>query len=73
MAAKPVIAFGFLLAAMTIAATPVFAQSEDQPPAKTECPDGTNAAGADCAKDDGGGTPGAGPAGAVFLPALIVD
>ncbi|TGP13229.1 peptidase S8, partial [Mesorhizobium sp. M1D.F.Ca.ET.231.01.1.1] len=31
------------------------------------------AAGADCAKDDGGGTPGAGPAGAVFLPALIVD
>jgi len=74
MAARAVIAFaGFLLAATTIAATPVLAQSKDQPPAQTDCADRTNAAGADCAKD--GGTSGAGPAGggAVFLPALIVD
>ncbi|RJT42519.1 peptidase S8 [Mesorhizobium waimense] len=78
MAARAAFGFaGFLLAATTIAATPVFAQSKDpnQPQTKTDCLDRTNAAGADCPEDGGDGTPGAGPgaAGAVFLPALIVD
>ena len=68
---RAVIGFaGFLLAA-TIAATPVFAQSTNQPQPKPDCLDRTNPAGADCANDEGGGTPGA--TGAVFLPALIVD
>ena len=76
MAAKAVIGFAAILtAAMTIAAVPAFAQTNDPnlTQAEIDCLNRTNAAGADCAKD--GETSGAGPAatGAVFLPSLIVD
>src|SRR5882757_9981020 len=77
MAAKAVTRFAALLAAaMTIAAVPASAQTND-PNAdrtKTDCTDGTNAAGANCPKDSDtkAGTD-AGESGAVVLPALIVD
>ncbi len=81
MAAEAVIRFAAMLAAaMTIAAVPASAQTNAANPDQTkiDCRNGTNAAGADCAKDGSGGGGGggnAGPAagGAVFLPALIVD
>ncbi|WP_027039894.1 S8 family serine peptidase [Mesorhizobium ciceri] len=78
MAAEAVIRFAAMLAAaMTIAAVPASAQTNDPnpDPAKIDCRDGTNAAGADCAKDgsDTKGGSDAAQSGAVFLPALIVD
>ncbi|MER8372581.1 S8 family serine peptidase [Mesorhizobium sp. M1406] len=77
MAAEAVIRFAAMLAAtMTIAAVPASAQTSAKPePAKIDCRDGANAAGADCGKDGSDSAAGAGPAaaGAVFLPALIVD
>lgn len=80
MAAEAVIRFAAMLAAMTIAAVPASAQTNAANPDQTkiDCRNGTNAAGADCAKDGSGGGDGAGDAGpaaagAVFLPALIVD
>ena len=68
-----------LAAAMTIAAVPASAQTDtaksDQ--TKIDCRNGSNAAGADCAKDgsasDNAGGAGPAQAAAVFLPALIVD
>ncbi|AZO40830.1 peptidase S8 [Mesorhizobium sp. M7D.F.Ca.US.005.01.1.1] len=78
MAAEAVIRFAAMLAAaMTIAAVPASAQTNDPNPDQTkiDCRNGTNAAGADCAKDGTdtkGGSDAAQP-GAVFLPALIVD
>ncbi|TGQ65642.1 MAG: peptidase S8 [Mesorhizobium sp.] len=64
-----------LAAAVTITAVPASAQNNNAKPdpAKTECRNGTNAAGTDCAKDDTGAQDGSDAAGAVFLPALIVD
>ncbi|MFC3327089.1 S8 family serine peptidase [Mesorhizobium cantuariense] len=78
MAAEAVIRFAAMLAAaMTIAAVPASAQTSSANPDRTkiDCRDGTNAAGADCAKDgsDTKGGSDAGQSGAVFLPALIVD
>ncbi|WP_421914949.1 S8 family serine peptidase [Mesorhizobium sp.] len=88
MAAKAVIRFS-VAAAMSIAAGPVFAQTNDPNLTQTQidCLGRTNAAGADCnkgggdtkggsgGKDNAGTTPGAGAVrpGAVFLPSLIVD
>ncbi|UVK39256.1 S8 family serine peptidase [Mesorhizobium sp. AR10] len=76
MAAKAVIGFAAILAAaMTIAAVPAFAQTNDPnlTQAEIDCLNRPNAVGADCTKD--GETSGAGSAatGAVFLPELIVD
>ncbi|RUZ48856.1 peptidase S8, partial [Mesorhizobium sp. M7A.F.Ca.US.003.02.1.1] len=54
MAAEAVIRFAAMLAAaMTIVAVPASAQTNDPNPDQTkiDCRDGTNAAGADCAKD----------------------
>ncbi|RUW60404.1 S8 family serine peptidase [Mesorhizobium sp. M7A.F.Ca.US.008.03.1.1] len=78
MAAEAVIRFAAMLAAaMTIAAVPASAQTNDPNPDQTkiDCRDGTNAAGANCAKDGNDTKSGAdaGQSGAVFLPALIVD
>jgi len=81
MAAKAVIRFAAILAAaMTIAAVPASAQTNNANSDRTkiDCRNGTNAAGANCAKDGNGANDnagGAGPAqpGIVFLPALIVD
>lgn len=78
MAAEAVIRFAAMLAAaMTIVAVPASAQTNDPNPDQTkiDCRDGTNAAGADCAKDgsDTKGGSDAAQSGAVFLPALIVD
>ncbi|TJW13926.1 MAG: peptidase S8 [Mesorhizobium sp.] len=77
MAAEAVIRFAtVVVAAATITAAPALAQTNDpNPQTKIDCLDRTNAASADCAKDDGVEEPGTGPAttGAVFLPALIVD
>ncbi|RUZ53081.1 peptidase S8, partial [Mesorhizobium sp. M7A.F.Ca.US.003.02.2.1] len=78
MAAEAVIRFAAMLAAaMTIVAVPASAQTNDPNPDQTkiDCRDGTNAAGADCAKDgsDTEGGSDAAQSGAVFLPALIVD
>ena len=78
MAAEAVIRFAAILAAaMTIAAVPVSAQTNDPNPDQTkiDCGNRTNAAGADCAKDGSDAKGGSGPVqpGAVFLPALIVD
>lgn len=75
MAAEAALRFAAILAAMSIAATPASAQTNDpdRDQTKIDCRNGTNAAGADCT-EDGGGNDGAGAAaGAVFLPALIVD
>ena len=88
MAAKAVIRFS-VAAAMTIAAGPAFAQTNDPNLTQTQidCLSRTNAAGADCnkggndakggagEKDNAGATPGTDKArpGAVFLPSLIVD
>ncbi|RUV39041.1 S8 family serine peptidase [Mesorhizobium sp. M7A.F.Ca.MR.148.00.0.0] len=56
---------------------PASAQTNDPNPDQTkiDCRNGTNAAGADCAKDGNDTKSGsdAGQSGAVFLPALIVD
>ncbi|TPM99345.1 S8 family serine peptidase [Mesorhizobium sp. B2-1-3A] len=76
MAAEAVVRFAVVLAAaMTIAAVPASAQTNgttgDQ--TKIDCRNGTNAAGADCAKDNEKDGSGASRPGAVFLPALIVD
>ncbi|MFD2056081.1 S8 family serine peptidase [Mesorhizobium calcicola] len=78
MAAEAVIRYAAILAAaMTIAAVPASAQTNNANPdgAKIDCGNATNAAGADCAKDDADtkGGSGASQPGAVFLPALIVD
>ncbi|PWJ90666.1 subtilisin family serine protease [Mesorhizobium loti] len=78
MAAEAVIRFAAMLAAaMTIAAVPASAQTNDPNPDQTkiDCRNGTNAAGADCAKDGTDTKSGsdAAQSGAVFLPALIVD
>ncbi|RUT87854.1 MULTISPECIES: S8 family serine peptidase [unclassified Mesorhizobium] len=77
MAAEAVIRFAAMLATAMAIAVPVSAQTNDPNPDQTkiDCRDGTNAAGADCAKngnDTKGGSE-AGQSGAVFLPALIVD
>jgi len=76
MAAKAVIRFAILAAAMTIAAVPVSAQT-NAPNAgrtKTDCTGAAGAAAADCPKDDKGANGGGGGGqGAVVLPALIVD
>lgn len=74
MAAKAVIRFAVLAAAMTIAAVPALAQTNDSNAGrtKTDCTDTTGAAAADCPMDDKGGGAGGGQ-GAVVLPALIVD
>lgn len=74
MAAKAVIRFAILAAAMTIAAVPALAQTSDSNAGrtKTDCTDTTGTAAADCPKDDKGGGAGGGQ-GAVVLPALIVD
>ncbi|KRB34404.1 peptidase S8 [Mesorhizobium sp. Root695] len=78
MAAEAVIRFAAMLAAaMTIAAVPASAQTSDPNPdqTKTDCRNGANASGADCAKGGSDTKSGsdAGQSGAVFLPALIVD
>ncbi|RUX98401.1 peptidase S8, partial [Mesorhizobium sp. M7A.F.Ca.US.005.03.2.1] len=78
MAAEAVIRFAAMLAAaMITVAVPASAQTKDPNPDQTkiDCRDGTNAAGADCAKDgsDTEGGSDAAQSGAVFLPALIVD
>lgn len=76
MAAEAVIRFAVILAAaMTIAAVPASAQTNDTTgdQTKIDCRNGTNAAGADCAKDNEKDGAGAARPGAVFLPALIVD
>ena len=79
MAAKAVILHAAILAAAALVAAPSFAQTNDPnlTQKQVDCLDRTKAAGADCGKDGdtrNGGTPGAGSvAGAVFLPALIVD
>ncbi len=81
MAAEAALRFAAILAAaMTIAAVPASAQTNatNSDQTKIDCRNGTNAAGANCAKDGNGAgdnAGGAGPAqpGAVFLPALIVD
>ncbi|CAN7177781.1 S8 family serine peptidase [Mesorhizobium sp. LjRoot246] len=78
MAAEAVIRFAAMLAAaMTIAAVPASAQTNnpDPDPPKVDCRDGANAAGADCARDGSDTKSGsdAAQSGAVFLPALIVD
>ena len=78
MAAEAVIRFAAILAAaMTIAAAPVLAQTNDPrlPKTKIDCLNRANAAGADCAKDGSGETPAKGPVatGAVVLPQLIID
>ncbi|RWB30931.1 MAG: peptidase S8, partial [Mesorhizobium sp.] len=79
MVARAVVRFAALLvAAATIAAAPALAQTNDPNLTQTEidCLNRGTAA-ADCVDDDtkdgGGEKPGAGPTGAVFLPALIVD
>ncbi|MBZ9956289.1 MULTISPECIES: S8 family serine peptidase [unclassified Mesorhizobium] len=74
MAAEAVIRFAAILAAaMTIATGPASAQGNDANAnrGKIDCRNGTDAAGADCGKD--GKSISDGAAGAVFLPALIVD
>ncbi|RWB03780.1 S8 family serine peptidase [Mesorhizobium sp.] len=77
MAAEAVIRFAAALATAMAIAVPVSAQTNDPNPDQTkiDCRDGTNAAGADCAKNgnDTKGRSEAGQSGAVFLPALIVD
>ncbi|RWN17138.1 MAG: peptidase S8 [Mesorhizobium sp.] len=77
MAAEAVIRFAAMLATAMAIAVPASAQTNDPNPDQTkiDCPDGTNAAGADCAKNgnDTKGGSDAGQSGAVFLPALIVD
>ncbi|MER9949226.1 S8 family serine peptidase [Mesorhizobium sp. M0047] len=75
MAAEAVIRFAAMLAsAVTIAAVPASAQTSAKPdPTKIDCRNGANAAGADCAKGDAKSATDAAQAGAVFLPALIVD
>ncbi|TPI30636.1 peptidase S8 [Mesorhizobium sp. B3-2-1] len=78
MAAEAVIRFAAILAAaMTIAAVPASAQSNDATPERTkiDCSKEANATAAECVKNGGGtkGGTGAAQAGAVFLPALIVD
>jgi len=78
MAAEAGLRFAAILAvAVTIAAVPVSAQTNGPNPdrAKIDCRNGANATAADCAKDGSGAKGGsaAAQAGAVFLPALIVD
>ncbi|MBN9222180.1 MAG: S8 family serine peptidase [Mesorhizobium sp.] len=79
MAAEAVIRFAAVLAAaMTIAAVPASAQTNDSNADRTniDCRNPVNAKAPDCAKDNGGGKgtgSGAAQPGAVFLPALIVD
>jgi hypothetical protein len=79
MAAEAVIRFAAVLAAaMTIAAVPASAQTNDSNADRTniDCRNPANAKAPDCAKDNGGGKSsgsGAAQPGAVFLPALIVD
>ncbi|RUX79922.1 peptidase S8, partial [Mesorhizobium sp. M7A.F.Ca.CA.004.08.2.1] len=77
MAAEAVIRFAAVLATAMAIAVPASAQTSSANPDRTQidCGDGTNAAGADCAKDgsDTKGGSDAGQSGAVFLPALIVD
>ncbi|UVK43186.1 S8 family serine peptidase [Mesorhizobium sp. AR07] len=78
MAAEAVIRFAAILAAaMTIAAVPASAQANDPnlDRTKIDCGNAANASAPDCAKDGGDakGGSGAAQAGAVFLPALIVD
>ncbi|ESZ00501.1 S8 family serine peptidase [Mesorhizobium australicum] len=78
MAAEAVIRFAAILAAaMTIAAVPASAQTNDGNPERAiiDCSNEANATAADCLKDGGATENGAGTAqaSAVFLPALIVD
>jgi len=76
MAAEAVVRFAVILAAaLTIAAVPASAQTNNSTDDQTriDCRNGTNAAGADCAKDNEKDGSGATRPGAVFLPALIVD
>ncbi|MER9656639.1 S8 family serine peptidase [Mesorhizobium sp. M0152] len=78
MAAEAAIRFAAIVgAAMTVAAMPASAQTEDPNPDRTkiDCRDESSAAGVDCAEGggDANGGPGAAQPGAVFLPALIVD
>ncbi|TPM00213.1 peptidase S8 [Mesorhizobium sp. B2-3-11] len=75
MAVEAVIRFAAILAAaMTIAAVPASAQSNDATPDRTKIDCSNEAKAADCVKDGGDkGGSGAAQAGAVFLPALIVD
>ncbi|MEI9407305.1 S8 family serine peptidase [Mesorhizobium salmacidum] len=77
MAVEAVIRFAAILAgAMTIAAVPASAQSNDATPDRTkiDCSTEANAIAADCIRGGGDkGGSGAAQAGAVFLPALIVD
>ncbi|TIT30435.1 MAG: peptidase S8, partial [Mesorhizobium sp.] len=61
---------------MAIVTVPASAQTNATNPdrAKIDCSDEVNATAADCVKDGGAkGRSGAAEAGAVFLPALIVD
>ncbi|WP_027142765.1 S8 family serine peptidase [Mesorhizobium sp. WSM3626] len=77
MAVEAVVRFAAILAAaMRIAALPASAQGNDATPDRTkiDCGNEANATAADCVKDGGNkGGSGAAQAGAVFLPALIVD
>ncbi|RUV14692.1 peptidase S8 [Mesorhizobium sp. M7A.T.Ca.TU.009.01.3.1] len=77
MAAEAVIRFAAGLATAMAIVVPASAQTNDPNPDQTkiDCRNGTNAAGADCAKDGNDTKSGsdAGQSGAVFLPALIVD
>lgn len=77
MAAEAVIRFAAVLATAMAIVVPASAQTNDPNPDQTkiDCRNGTNAAGADCAKDGNDTKSGsdAGQSGAVFLPALIVD
>ncbi|MEI9423583.1 S8 family serine peptidase [Mesorhizobium sp. Cs1299R1N1] len=77
MAVEAVIRFAAILAAaITIAAVPASAQGNDATPDRTkiDCNNEANSTAADCVNDgsDKGGS-GVAQAGAVFLPALIVD
>ncbi|MBZ9795293.1 S8 family serine peptidase [Mesorhizobium sp. ES1-4] len=78
MAAEAVIRFAAILAAvLTTTAAPASAQNNDAISGRTkiDCNNGANATAADCARG-GGNTKGgsvAAQAGAVFLPALIID
>ncbi|RWQ16583.1 S8 family serine peptidase [Mesorhizobium sp.] len=77
MAAEAVIRFAAVLATAMAIVVPASAQTNDPNPDQTkiDCRNGTNAAGADCAKDGNDTKSGsdAGQSGAVSLPALIVD
>ncbi|MBZ9676588.1 S8 family serine peptidase [Mesorhizobium sp. ES1-1] len=75
MVAEAALRLVAILAAAAIAAIPASAQTNDPniDRAQIDCRNGTNAAGADCTEDGGNDGAGDAAAGAVFLPALIVD